>query len=848
MDLPGPYAPRLDGFTVSRCGEIVFALPGERKLVLVDTRCADRRFVFEKSPCPEEDVLPWISGLASGGGRLYAVDRETASVSIFALPGLELVSSWYGNVRSPARVGVDGAGRVYVLDTNPTQLLRLDPDGRPDRSYSPGRMVETVVPLDLFVAADGAAFVSVTDKANILRFSPSGQSLAPLVPPAEAPGFRPGALAGDAHRLYVADRASGALWIYDLASDRWLAPMPRFRAPVAGLAADGKGHLYVRTGADTRYLRLDARSAYLAAGRLEAGPFDAGEGCAWMRVHVEADAPEGTRVQLETALAANADAIPTTSPLWHTAPSLDALVHEPEPADMPPDPAARFLWIRVRLETDDPTRSPRLRRVVAETPGDDYLARLPAVYARKDAAGGGFLRTWLETSRAELGDHELAIAELAQRFDPATAPEDDLTWLATWMAFDLPYAADAIERRALLLDAHRLYARRGTVSGLRELVHIYTGVDCEIEESFRHRRLWALGGPSRLGFDTGLLAALPDGMVVPGPSLPEPALQGLLTEYFLDDHLGTSAASPDRGGDRCEPRTADPPLIEPDGSFPSFSVPMIQPPPPVPPEPPLPPIPAPTFSVLWTGQIRPRHSELYTFYFAHDGGARLHVDDELLIDSWITPGNREPRGHLPLTAERWVPIRIEYWSGNPTPSGNPAPAAPRLSWSSRSHPREIVPQECLYALSDDNIHPDARRSDTGPEPMVVGKTVVGAHGPLAAADFGAPLFADTAYHFTVRVNALDVRAPGKLDAIRAVLDAEKPAHTEYHLCLVEPTFQVGVQGRVGIDAFVAKSPPPGRYDGSLLGLDTRLGLSPDHDDGTLRVEETLRIGSDAILR
>ena len=132
VDLPGPFAPRLEGFTVSPCGEIAFALPAERKFVLVDTRCADRRFVLEESACPGEVVLSSVSGLASGGGRLYAADKSSARVAIFALPGLELVSSWGGNVGSPARVGVDGDGRVYILDTELMKLLRLDSDGRPD--------------------------------------------------------------------------------------------------------------------------------------------------------------------------------------------------------------------------------------------------------------------------------------------------------------------------------------------------------------------------------------------------------------------------------------------------------------------------------------------------------------------------------------------------------------------------------------------------------------------------------------------------------------------------------------------------------------------------------------------
>jgi phage tail-like protein len=833
-DLPGPYDPTLDGFAVGACGEIVFAVRADQSLVLVDTSCADLRLTLSSGDCPGDATLTNVTGLAATGDRLYVADEGSARVLVFVLPRLELSAVWQGPFTAPRRVAVDGDGRVYVLDAGLKRVLRFDVAGRRDAAYDTGTIADLASALDLFVATDGTAFVSVDGAPAILRLSPSGASAAagPLPPPDGAPGLRPGALAGDAQRMYVADRASGAVWVYDLGAGVWLAPLPQFRAPVVGMATDGAGHLYVRTDADETYVRLDARSASASVGRLDAGPFDAGERCAWMRVHLDADVPATTRVFVETALADRPDPPPPLA--WQTAPTLDFLVHPPEPADVAPDPAARFLWLRVHVETDDPARSPRLRQVAAETPGDNYLARLPAMYARKDAEeGGGFLRALLESFRAELGDSARAISDLARLFDPATTPDGALAWLSSWVAFDLPVGSTAADQRQLLLDAHRLYGRRGTVRGLREMVRIYTGVDCEIVESFHSRRLWALDGPARLGFDTGLLPCLPDGMVVPGPSLPDPALQGLSVEYFLDDALAESATAPDSGGDGCAPRVVTPPAVEPDGGFPGFQVPA---------KPAFRPLTA--FSARWTGQLRARSTDLWTILFRHEGGARVYLDDQPLIDSWTSPGKQELRGVVPLEADAWYPLRIEYWTDKVDGSA----IAPRLSWSSRDQPQQVVPHDCLYALSDDNVDPNAQHHDGSAEPMIVGETMVGAGGPLAAEDFGAPLFTDSAHLFTVRVKAAAVQAAGRLDAVRAVLDAEKPAHTDYHLCVVEPTFRVGVQARVGIDAFVAPPPPPGRLDEGALGVDARLGISPDHDDGTLRVDETLRIGTDAILR
>jgi phage tail-like protein len=88
----------------------------------------------------------------------------------------------------------------------------------------------------------------------------------------------------------------------------------------------------------------------------------------------------------------------------------------------------------------------------------------------------------------------------------------------------------------------------------------------------------------------------------------------------------------------------------------------------------------------------------------------------------------------------------------------------------------------------------------------------------AAGDFGGALFEDVAHRFCVHIYCAELRHPGVLDAARAVLEREKPAHTEYHLCVIEPRMRVGAQARIGIDAVVAQGPP-------AMQLGTALGLS-----------------------
>ena len=105
-------------------------------------------------------------------------------------------------------------------------------------------------------------------------------------------------------------------------------------------------------------------------------------------------------------------------------------------------------------------------------------------------------------------------------------------------------------------------------------------------------------------------------------------------------------------------------------------------------------------------------------------------------------------------------------------------------------------------------------------------------------DFGSPLFTAYAYQFRVQVYRSQASSPEALARIRAILDSEKPAHTTYELCVVEPAFRIGFQSSVGIDTVVA-GPPRELSLGTdqTLGVDTALGGTP-----ATRLGEGTRLG------
>jgi hypothetical protein len=110
-----------------------------------------------------------------------------------------------------------------------------------------------------------------------------------------------------------------------------------------------------------------------------------------------------------------------------------------------------------------------------------------------------------------------------------------------------------------------------------------------------------------------------------------------------------------------------------------------------------------------------------------------------------------------------------------------------------------------------------------------------------------PLFSETAHLFTIGLPAALLPRPDQRDLLQRIVDQEKPAHTDYHLCFVEPQMRVGLQARLGIDSIVAGPPAPLAMSGVALGLDSYLGEGPD-DRQQSRVGKQAHLGKDTIVR
>src|SRR5688572_17590435 len=96
-----------------------------------------------------------------------------------------------------------------------------------------------------------------------------------------------------------------------------------------------------------------------------------------------------------------------------------------------------------------------------------------------------------------------------------------------------------------------------------------------------------------------------------------------------------------------------------------------------------------TYSVRWTGRIKPSYSETYTFHTTADDGVRLWVNHRLVIDDWHTHKPAERSGTVTLQASKRVDVQFEYFNKR-------GGGMVQLWWSSPSQIKSVVPTSRLY--------------------------------------------------------------------------------------------------------------------------------------------------------
>ncbi|MEZ4954874.1 MAG: PQQ-dependent sugar dehydrogenase [Saprospiraceae bacterium] len=95
------------------------------------------------------------------------------------------------------------------------------------------------------------------------------------------------------------------------------------------------------------------------------------------------------------------------------------------------------------------------------------------------------------------------------------------------------------------------------------------------------------------------------------------------------------------------------------------------------------------FVVRWEGYIKPLFTDTFNLHLITNDGSRLWIDNQLVIDKWFGQGTNEYSAQLLLEAEKYYPIRLEFFEGI-------GDAKVQLLWSSPQVERSIVPSSQLF--------------------------------------------------------------------------------------------------------------------------------------------------------
>lgn len=144
--------------------------------------------------------------------------------------------------------------------------------------------------------------------------------------------------------------------------------------------------------------------------------------------------------------------------------------------------SGRYFWLRLVMKSYGYS-SPEIQRIKIECPIESFIRYLPEIYS-KDMASKEFLTRFIGIFQSLYLDLEGKIDDIASNFDPEIVESDFLHWLSDWMGIYQDHIWSEEQLRKLIVEANRLYRKKGTKEGIKEIVTFYTGTEPILIEQF----------------------------------------------------------------------------------------------------------------------------------------------------------------------------------------------------------------------------------------------------------------------------------------------------------------------------------------------------------------------------
>lgn len=333
---------------------------------------------------PDAGLAGWSANqpVVGAGGIVWRIDtascrllkRDTCDAEFASLRGIGGRGFATGQFNAPSSVAVDALGRLYVADTGNARVQVILPE---TGEVLAGLEAGLVKPAHVAVSRHGAIWVADRGTGKLhgftARFAPAEvlplRTLDPWSDAAwggdPAPDPRAVTVLADGS-LAVFDPNRALLWHMNCHGE----PLPALPWPSEALLPPG-------------WQPLPAR--YAASGEIVLGKIDGGvPNLAWHKVTVDAEVPEGTRIEVQT-YASDSDA----PPVLRWAPGAPVPVRAIEAAKgeadrlVLPDVTAWNLWRAGRIERTQPL----LHSFAGDGPSAANSFKIPAGVARKLRSG-----------------------------------------------------------------------------------------------------------------------------------------------------------------------------------------------------------------------------------------------------------------------------------------------------------------------------------------------------------------------------------------------------------------------------------------------------------------------------
>ncbi len=131
----------------------------------------------------------------------------------------------------------------------------------------------------------------------------------------------------------------------------------------------------------------------------------------------------------------------------------------------------RYLWFKIEITAYDDIL-PKINGLKIEFPMNSITRLLPEFYTN-DEKNSMFLKKYLGIFQSLIYDLQENIDNVSELFDIDSADDEFLYWLSGWLSIDNPYIWGKEKLKKLIKINFDLYSKKGTKSGLCDLVELY---------------------------------------------------------------------------------------------------------------------------------------------------------------------------------------------------------------------------------------------------------------------------------------------------------------------------------------------------------------------------------------